>query len=284
MGYNINQSPLYKLSSKRRLSEILGFNLKEFNQIVDNSNYHVFLNKNKRLIQHPIGLLDSVHKRISKLLSRLNLPDYLHSKKGSSYVSNAAEHIGNVPLIKTDITKFYPNTVFSSIYELFYVKFKCSKDVAWYLARICCYEGRHIPTGSYISGVLAYLTYQDMFDEIYKLSVFHECKMTCYVDDIVLSGPKATKSLLYEVRGIIQKYGMCSKDSKSKTFPANGIKTVTGVIINNEKLKVPNKRLNRIYRARLLLSGIKCEKEKNMTQDMLKGCLQEAGQIESFNK
>jgi len=128
--YSLNQSPFYRLNSKRKLGELLGFELANFAKLVDVSNYHVFCNKQEREIQHPIKELDPVHRRIAKLLARLDLPDYLHSRKGRSYVSNAAAHASDVPLIKTDISKFYPSTSFSSIFNLFRERFQCSPDVA----------------------------------------------------------------------------------------------------------------------------------------------------------
>src|ERR1035438_6872737 len=131
IGYHLNQSPFYQLSSKRKLAGLLGFNISDFACLIDKSNYHEFKNKKGRLIQHPLknGTLDSIHKSIAKLLARIELPSYLYSCKGRSYVLNAAAHSANVPLIKTDISKFYPSTSFSSIFSLFRNDFKCSPDV-----------------------------------------------------------------------------------------------------------------------------------------------------------
>lgn len=279
IGYSVNQSPFYRLNSKRKLAELLGFELADFAKLVDDSNYHVFHNKQGREIQHPIKELDPVHRRIAKFLARLDLPDYLHSRKGRSYVSNAAAHSSDVPLIKTDISKFYPSTSFSSIFNLFRDRFQCSTDVAWRLARLCCYKGMHLPTGSYLSGIIAFLAHQSMFDEIYELSLKSDCTMTCYVDDIVLSGHRATKTMLYEVRGIINRHGLAAKREKSKTFPANKSKIVTGVVITPDGLGVPNKRLKDTRRVRVLIEKTTDLIEKNRLRSSLKGKLQEAKQI-----
>lgn len=280
--YSVNQSPFYRLNSKRKLAELLGFEMADFTKLVDDSNYHRFLNKQGREIQHPIKELDPVHSRIAKLLARLDLPDYLHSRKGRSYVSNAAAHMSDVPLIKTDISKFYPSTSFSSVFNLFRESFYCSPDVAWHLARLCCYKGMHLPTGSYLSGIIAFLAHRSMFDEIFELSRRAGCTMTCYVDDIVLSGSKATKTLLYEVRGIIARHGLAAKREKSKTFPANKPKIVTGVVIRSDGLAVPNKRLQDAQRVRNMIMKTSDLREKDRLRSSLKGKLQEAKQIHSF--
>lgn len=283
ISYSVNQSPFYRLNSKRKLAELLEFELVNFAKLVSDSNYHVFENKHGREIQHPIKELDPVHRRIATLLARLDLPDYLHSRKGRSYVSNAAAHEFDVPLIKTDISKFYPSTSFSAVFSLFRERFKCSTDVAWHLAQLCCYKGAHLPTGSYLSGIIAFLAHQSMFDEIYELSLDAGCTMTCYVDDIVLSGARATKTLLYKVRGIINRHGLAAKREKSKTFPADKPKIVTGVVITSDGLAVPNKRLKDVRRVRDLIKKSSNLKEKDRLRASLKGKLQETKQIYSLN-
>lgn len=281
--YSVCQSPFYRLNSKRKLAELLEFDLADFDTLVDDSNYHVFINKKKREIQHPIKELDPVHGRIAKLLARLALPGYLHSCKGRSYVSNAAAHPPDVPLIKTDISKFYPSTSFSSVFGLFRNDFKCSPDVAWHLARLCCYKGAYLPTGSYLSGIIAFLAHRTMFEEIFELSLRSGCTMTCYVDDIVLSGHKATKALLYEVRGIIARHGLATSRKKSITFPADKPKIVTGVVIRSDGLAVPNKRLQDARRIRDLIKKTSDLGDKDRLRASLKGKLQEAKQIHSFD-
>lgn len=281
--YPLNQSRFYRLSSKRKLAEILGFDLADFASIVDDSNYREFTNKQGRLIQHPVGALDPIHQRIAELLARLELPSYLHSQKGGSYISNAAAHAVNVPLIKTDISKFYPSTSFSAIVKMFRCDFECSPDVAWHIARLCSFKGKHLPTGSYLSGIVAFLSHRSMFDEIYTFSIKHGCIMTCYVDDIVLSGPKATKTLLNEVRNIIRRHGLVAKPEKSKTFPANKPKIVTGVVISADGLAVPNKLLHKIYQNQgLILKASNAPKRRQLFQS-LRGQKQAAKQILDFN-
>lgn len=283
-GYALNQSPLYRLNSKRKLGELLGVKFTDFAKLVELSNYHVFVNKNGRQIQHPIKELDPVHRRIAKLLARLDLPDYLHSRKGRSYISNAAAHASDVPLIKTDISKFYPSTSFSSVFNLFRERFQCSPDVAWNLAQLCCYRAAHLPTGSYLSGIIAFLAHQSMFDEIHELSRNAGCIMTCYVDDIVLSGHGATKALLYEVRGVMNRHGLSAKREKSKTFPADKPKIVTGVVITSNGLAVPNKRLKDARCLRTLIEKTSDLIKKDHLSSSLKGKIQEAKQIYSFDR
>lgn len=283
-GYPLNQSPFYRLSNKRRLADLLGFDLKQFDALVGDENYHVFPNKQKRWIEHPIGALAPVHKKIASLLSRIALPNYLHSRRGRSYVSNAAAHAANAPLIKTDISSFYPSTSFGAVHDLFRLRFECSPDVAWHLARICCFQGKFLPTGSHLSGIVAFLAHQPMFDEIYALSARSGCTMTCYVDDIVLSGVGANKALLHKVRRVIARHGLTAKPSKSKVFEANVPKVVTGVVIGPDGLSVPNKQFKNMRLDRRLLKRTANPAKRERLINSISGRRQAMRQITKYEE
>lgn len=280
--YSLDQSPLYKLESKKRLAQLLSFDIRTFQEIVSPNNYHVFLNEQGRVIQYPTGVLKAIHSRIGSLLKRVELPDYVHSKKGRSYISNALAHPANIPLAKTDISKFYPSTSFSTVFSLFHQVFQCSKDVAWQLGKLCCYRD-HLPTGSPISGYVAFLAHQGLFDQIHELAATNSCKMTLLVDDISLSGSMAAKKLLYTVRGIIHHHGLAVKEAKSKTFPTDRPRTITGVVVTKLGLRVPNQRLLNIHNARAVLrSETKPEKRDSLSKSLC-GRLQEAKNILAAN-
>ncbi|WP_415878565.1 reverse transcriptase family protein [Methylomonas sp. TEB] len=283
VGYDYKSSPFYRLPSKKKLASLLDFELSDFDNIVNKSNYRILTNKQGRLIQHPIGKLEILHKRIANLLFRIKTPNYVHSCKNHSYITNAKSHKANVPLIKTDITSFYPSVTFSSIFKLFNERFECPNDIAWHLAYICSYNRSHLPTGSSLSSIIAFLAHQDMFDEICELSQQHGCVMTCYVDDIVISGVKASKTLLYKVRDIIKNHGLYAKRNKSKTFPANKPRTVTGVIVTNDGLKIPNCRLQRTKELRKHIGNENNELERERLIRSLQGRLQEEEQIRRAN-
>lgn len=280
--YPIHQSPLYRLTSRKRLAQLLEFEVDDFQALTDPNNYRVFLNKNRREIQHPIGRLEVIHRRLSNLLRRIEMPEYLHSQKGRSYITNAAMHGADVPLAKTDISKFYPSTSFSAVFSLFSEQFSCPRDVAWHLAKLCCYRGR-LPTGSPISGYVAFLAHQEMFEEISALAQLHQCKMTLLVDDISLSGSGATKTLLYSVRGIIRKYGLSAKEEKSHTFPAGKVKIITGIAVTPQGFRVPNRRLQLIHQERRLLASETIPKARTKRLLALRGRLQEAQNILAMN-
>ena len=61
--YELNQSPLYKLQSKNKLNALLGINKNQIPSLLSDELFNQFLNKDNRLIQHPIGKLELVHKK-----------------------------------------------------------------------------------------------------------------------------------------------------------------------------------------------------------------------------
>ena len=103
--YPLHQSALYKLVGIGKLESVLRIKVTKLNQLLAPGNYRVWENEKGREIQQPIKWLEQVHKRISDLLSRIELPDYVYSQKGRSYADNARQHTGYFSLGKTDISK-----------------------------------------------------------------------------------------------------------------------------------------------------------------------------------
>jgi len=245
--YPLNQSPFYKLLGKAKLAATLGVDLRRLDRLLSPKSYHVWETEKGREIQQPIGWLAQVHKRISFLFARIDLPDYVFSQKGRSYADNARQHVGVHPLAKTDISKFYPSTTRHMVWDMFVTQFLCAEDVAGILADICCYKQQHLPTGSPLSGRIAFFAARPMFDDISKLAEEAGNKMTLYVDDVTVSGSQATKSFLSNVRRIIRRYGLKTKNAKSRTFASHASKMVTGVVVTGDKVALPNSRHKKIW-------------------------------------
>ena len=277
--YPLNQSPLFKITSKKKLALVLGVDLSTQKSLLLSNSFQGFETQAGRAIQYPIGDLIPIHRKLGLLFSSIEVPEFLTSQKGSSYVKNAGVHKGNIPVIKTDISKFYPSVGFGFILRMFIEDFKCAKDVAWILAKLCSYNGVHLPTGSKISGYVAYFANRKMFDEIDKLANLNQCNMTCYVDDIVISGAAANKKLLVQIRRIVLRHGLVTKDEKSRCYTANSIKKITGCIVRADKLLLPNIRHMKMSIIRRQLTAEKNPIVRRELDKKLKGRAEEAIQI-----
>ncbi len=192
-----------------------------------------------RQIQEPKRRLQWIHGKIHALLSRVEVPEYLHSAvRGRSYISNAAAHDPSMPMIKIDVKKFFASVPRVAIFNFFAGPMKCRRDVAGLLADMLTFDA-HLPTGSAASPIIAFYAFKPMFDEIEQFALAHGLKMTCYVDDMALSGPRANKAALFEVRKIIARHGL--KSHKAHVFAATQPKVVTGVCNTPAGPRVPNK-------------------------------------------
>lgn len=271
-------NPLYNLKSKKKLADLLfynkiGFQIEELSFI---NNYSVFVIEStqgekvkKRIVETPRGMLKVTHDRIFKFLNRVNLPDYLISKKGSSYINNHLKHRENSNIYTIDIQKFYPMCSFYMVYNYFITHMKMSPDVAYIVSKILTIDydkitsnekvmsyfkdqeeinhiilpTKHIPTGSSVSTLLSFLSYREMFDEIYDFAKLHNIEMTVYVDDITFStDSRFPRAFVSNVKSIITKYGHDYNRKKSKKLTRDKNKNITGVIVSKSKeTKIPNK-------------------------------------------
>lgn len=268
--YPLNQSPLFKLRSLRRLGLILGVEAAELRALaVRDDNYRVFTVSPKkhcrcilgedeggvepaplklRTVEAPKAELERAHVRLFKLLRRIQPPEYLHSGvKGRSYISNARVHRGAKPLIKIDIRRFYPSTSADHVRRFFQCRLRCSQAVSALLTSLTTVDG-HLPTGSCLSQQLAFLTHQPLFDRLDQLARNRGATMTCYVDDITISGVGATGSLLFEVKREIHSWGL--RHHKAHVYPAALPKVVTGVVLVGDEMRVLNRQHARIHRMR----------------------------------
>lgn len=276
--YRLEQSPLYRMRGKGKFETLLGIQWNAVPKLLDVKHYRVWTNKKGREIQAPQGWLAQVHKRIGALLARIELPDYVYSQKGRSYADNARAHKGNTPLIKTDISRFYPSVTRQAVFRMFLDDFECSVDIAHRLADICCYKQAHLPTGSTLSGRVAFFAKQHMFNEIADAAHSLDCTMTSYVDDVTISGEAATKTLLGTVRQTIRRHGLRTQNKKSKTYSNSAAKVVTGTVVVRNEVRLPNIRYWNIHLARLELKTLDPAKQER-AQRVLAGRLQEARQV-----
>jgi hypothetical protein len=276
--YPLRDSPLYRLKGKGRFELVLGVAWDAVPNLLTSHGFRVWLNEKGREIQAPVNWMAKVHERIGKLLARIELPNYVYSQKGRSYADNAKQHVGSHPVVKTDIHRFYPSTTRAMVMRMFLHDFECAEDIAHRLADICCYKQLHLPTGSPLSGRIAFFAAKHMFDEVENLASNTNCRLTVYVDDTSLSGIAANKQILGSVRRVIRNHGLKTRHAKSVTYAANAPKLITGAIVTQTELRLPNIRHKKIWQTRNALHRSHGA-ERIKLHRVLRGRLQEASQI-----
>ncbi|QXE92552.1 reverse transcriptase family protein [Geomonas subterranea] len=282
--YDITQSPLYKLRSKKKLISLLNLgSLSDLKSIMrTDSPYRKFpiMSKGKlRPVEVPSRVLLPIHNRLFRLLKKIHLPSYLHSGvKGCSYLSNARAHRDRKEAYTLDIKKFYPSVTRAKVVTFFRETMKCEPDISAILANITTCDD-HIPTGSSLSQVLAYLSCKEMFDALHDLSQEAGVTFTCYVDDLTFSGDRISKKWIYDrVKPMINKFGM--RSHKDKHFRAGQVKEITGVIVDGCIVKVCNRMHQSIHKLTLQIAETEEPLLIDSLYDKLIGKLCAAGQIE----
>lgn len=279
-SYHVNQSPLFKLTTKKKFASVIGFSLPQIEKLSRDSSYRVFETPTGRLVQEPLLQLKAIHKKIGKLLNRIEQPDYLHSgRKKRSIITNAKVHQSSLQLLKLDIQKFFPSTSGAKIFKLFLNEFQMQPDVAHMITNLVTYNSC-VPTGSPLSMALAFWANKPMFDELNKLAVNNHLDFSVYVDDVAFSGEKIPKGFSSSAKLCISKHGMQSKLKKEMFYQENQAKLLTGVIISDGVLKTRWKH-SKMIKAGFATLAIQTSSESRVTElEKLAGRLHAAGQID----
>lgn len=280
-SYLLQDSPFYKLTTKRRLVGLLSSTVSELKDLSSDENYRIFyLKKGKREIQAPKFELDVVQTRIASLLVRIATPDYLHSGiKGRSNITNAEIHIGDHPVLTMDIQKYYPSVTKKSIFNFFQSTMKASRDVAGILAELCTYDD-HIPTGSRLSMPLSFWANHVMFSRIHSLCISEGVNMSVFVDDLTFSGKNVNNLFKHKIKKIIENAGLVVHPEKTTLYRREIPKLITGAMVGADGIKVRNKHHKQIYTLFSEMPHCTDTDEYDLMQKQLIGRLNAAGQIE----
>ncbi|WP_282046652.1 reverse transcriptase family protein [Roseibium album] len=279
--YPLGQSRLYNVTSPADLATRLGMDLEVLEHLANHGDNYKRFNvgkAKKRAVQEPKDRLKQAHLKVSRWLSRIETPEYLHSAvRGRSYITNAKAHSAEVNLIKVDIKSFFQNVTTHSVYLFLLDTMKCRKDVAMLLAKLLTVDG-HLPTGSSVSPILSFYAHKRMFDEIAALAQERNLRFTVYVDDMCLSGDEAVRATLFRVRGIIARHGL--KSHKCRYFPAGVPRVVTGSALTIRGFRLPHRRHLKIKDAFENLDAMPEGPLRDKAIDALRSRLFEAAQLE----
>lgn len=238
-------------------------------------------NGKPRLIERPSHELKQVQTRISELLNRIEIPTFLFCPaRRRSYITNASSHVNSAVVKKLDIKEYFQRTSSKRVYWFFHSYMECAEDIAGILTAILTYKG-HLPTGSPSSPILSYYAHVDMWERVDTLAREAGCTLTVYMDDVTLSGMKVPDSLVWKIK---QQIHRCGLQYHKEKFYAGKVREVTGVIIRDGQLKLPNRQHKKIYELRQQLARGAESEQQNTLLNRLQGCEAQANQIEKANK
>ena len=248
--YNLDQSPLYMMQSKKRLAVALGVNLPWLQKASEESNFEyvrfkIFVKGKEREITKPVGIRDSVHKRVAHFLGSIEPPSFLFSGyKSRSHVDNALCHKGNPHVVTMDIRKFYDSSSDFWIMRLLLDRFKMSRDCAWMLSKILSASGC-IPTGSSSSTILAYWCHSDLFLSMAEYCKIRGIQFSLFVDDMTFSSQQKfdIEELISFVKRKLGSHGLQIKSRKTRVSNSDTLRgsSVTGVLLKQNMAMASNK-------------------------------------------
>ncbi|MGR6837832.1 reverse transcriptase family protein [Aliivibrio wodanis] len=177
--------------------------------------------------------------------------------KGHSHIVHAKKHIGAKEIYKADIKNFFENIPFLKVQKVF-ITAGYSHKISHQLAKICTIYG-HLPQGAPSSPILSNIILYDMDLEFKRLAVAHSCFYTRYADDLCFSGDIITEELIDSIKKVLSFNDFTLNDNKSKIVSGSVRKIITGLVINDDGLRVP-KKIRREYRKKsyyLIKNGLK---------------------------
>ncbi len=257
-GYALDQSPFYRLTSKRKLAALLELPLRDLRFLIALAdNYRAWdlpqkrqdvlagmPAKKERKIQQPKPLLGAIHKRIAVLLSRIQKPRFVYSAtRGVSYADNARRHMNSDRGIKVDIKDFYQTIRPKQVRDFFEYELKCAPDIAHLLSQICCVNNS-LPTGSALSPILSYFACSRMFSQIASQAESRNLVFTLYVDDMMFSGEEATRDFSAVIVRVLAGHGFIGH--KISYFPPGTAKVITGVAVWADRVSLPRRRYRKM--------------------------------------
>lgn len=288
--HTLDQSPLYKLRTRKKLADLLQITLLQLHQIVDFETVYrereIETKKSNgkikvRLTQEPRGSLRTVHERMKRLLSRIEPPGFLFCPvKRRSYVDNAAAHAGASEIRTVDVKDYFTSTLRRRVFWFFNTVMQCEADVAAILAHLLTVNG-HVATGSPVSPILCFYSFYDMWHEIAGLASANGCKVTVYMDDLTVSGAVVPEWLMWEIRQRIHCRGL--RYHKERRF-TGGFGEVTGVVLRDGKTILPNRQRKRAHEIAVQIRDVPDGKEREGLQRRLSGLRAQRRQVEKTER
>ena len=281
------------ITSKKHLLFILGLKEEALNRILNNIDQYYYSwekikydKKTNQPLKDSLGnnltrTLNSTHdelKRVQKkiylyLLRNTTIPSYCYGGiKGTDNIMNARYHQGNKYVFTTDLKSFFPSISHSDVFQMF-LSLGCTPSISRILTQLTT-KDYQLPQGVPTSTLLANLIFKSTGDKIENIARYNNLKFSIFVDDVTISSSKDFKFLVDLIISIIKDDGY--KISHKKTHYQTKNPTITGVICQNNKLKIPN-----IYNKRIKQLSHDEKKTKHQ-QNQLKGLLNYRQRIKSL--
>lgn len=286
---NYSTSPLFEVSSKKRLSYLLKTDISKLKQAdISFSAPHFSKTKGRKTRQffNPTDTQRITINAIKNCLEQIEIPNYIYGGiKNRSYIANARVHENAKSLILIDLKNFFPSTSDSYVYDFFKNKLNQPADVARILTIITTESGDHgrfIPQGYSTSPLMSFLAYESMYQQLNNLANQQQLHFSAYFDDITFSSSKyINKAVERSAKKIVRSFGLQINQEKSRTLFNNASK-LTGVVITPTQIQASGKLHKQMIDNFDLLLNSLYSNSKPSKKDLLNLCNKTQGCINSI--
>ncbi|WP_271103991.1 reverse transcriptase family protein [Pseudomonas tohonis] len=154
-----------------------------------------------------------------------------------SIFSNASVHLGARCLLKMDLRDFFPSIKINWVINYF-SGLGYADNVAFYLAALCCCDGRLVQ-GASTSPYLTNILLVGLDRRLSAISKKYGLNYTRYADDLTFSGEYISHRVIGIVSSIVDEYGLSVNEAKTRLQIDKNQKIVTGLSVAGDKLTVP---------------------------------------------
>lgn len=277
---NLLSKNLPVIFSLNHFAELFGIDINELRFMLNNIDgfyaYYLIKKKHggKRRIVSPYRNLKRIQEWIlHEILDKIQVhPQCKGFVRGSSTLQNAKPHIGQQYIRKFDLKDFFESITIDRIYGIFH-SIGYSPAVSYDLATICTLKlsdykyvsmsrlqknwfgylyrkGKPVlAQGAPTSPALANIACRRLDARFWKYALSNNVKYTRYADDLTFSSEQI-RSLPNTafVNKVIREEGLTLNYSKTGTYGRCSRQMVTGILIDGEKPRVPQKFKRQIYR------------------------------------
>ena len=168
-------------------------------------------------------------------------------------------------LLNIDLKDFFPSIHRGRVYYIFKNICNYDNDVSYCLTNLTTYKDcipQGAPTSPTLSNIVAFM----MDIRLTKIAERFNISYTRYADDITFSGKRENinNSLLKIVKQIIEDCGFRLNEQKTRFASSARRQEVTGLIVNNQEISVPNNYIKEIRQELYYIKkfGLKSHRDK----------------------
>lgn len=210
-----------------------------------------------RLIEDPKPDLKKALRKINHFLQAayyFRRPQSVHGfcispkhQERRNILSNASRHIGNPYMVNLDMEDFFHTVSLNHVDEIWKQQFPgFRKNLSRLLTRITTRNGR-LPMGAPTSPALSNYACLKLDADLESLTAYSGLTYTRFADDLTFSAQNPIlETDLKMVRDIIAESNFLVNEEKVKKFGPSDSKTVTGLIVTPQGVKLPEPYLPQI--------------------------------------